>query len=149
MPLMRWFPLVPIEKDYHTKKRCAGSTRPVALSLTLWSLSPSSPSRNQKCPRSSPPPARRFPQPCKHTPPHGKDRCCGIVIAQISMRYALEPAPKLSELQTRKRVVDSLSIADFESQRMGRVFVSEKVVAANLWKGTRGLQRAARFSNAM
>src|SRR6266404_2882176 len=30
-------------------KRYAGSTGPVALSLTLWLSSPSSPSRNQKC----------------------------------------------------------------------------------------------------
>src|SRR6266481_4353393 len=63
MPLMRWFHLVLIEKACHTKKLCADSTRQVALSLTPRSSSPSSPSRNQKCPRSSPPPARRFHQP--------------------------------------------------------------------------------------
>ncbi len=43
MPLMRWFHLVLIEKACHTKKLCAGSTRQVALSLTLLSSSPSSP----------------------------------------------------------------------------------------------------------
>src|SRR2546421_11278570 len=63
MPLMRWFHLVLIEKACHTKKLCAGSTWPAALSLTLRSSSPSPPSRNQKCPWSSPPPpARRFHQ---------------------------------------------------------------------------------------
>src|SRR6266550_1115069 len=64
---MPWFLLVPIAKACPTRKRYAGSTRPVALSLTLWLSSPSSPSRNQKCHQSSPPPARRFPPPCKHT----------------------------------------------------------------------------------
>src|SRR5437588_2590339 len=67
MPLMPWFHLVLIEKVCHTKKPFAGSTRQVAVSLTLLSSSPSSPSRNQKCPLSSPPPARRFHQPCKRT----------------------------------------------------------------------------------
>src|SRR6267143_1542030 len=66
---MPWFLLVPIAKACPTRKRYAGSTRPVALSLTLWLSSPSSPSRNQKCHQSSPPPARRFPPPCKHTSP--------------------------------------------------------------------------------
>src|SRR2546430_5877178 len=56
MPLMLWFHLSLIEKACHTKKPCAGSTWPAALSLTLRSSSPSSPSRNQKCPWSSPPP---------------------------------------------------------------------------------------------
>src|ERR1700719_5002282 len=77
---MPWFLLVPIAKACRTRKRYAGSTRPVAGSLTLFSFSPSSPSRNQKCPLSSPPPARRFHPPCKHTSPVHVLRIC---VAQL------------------------------------------------------------------
>src|SRR5256886_10984882 len=78
MPLMRWFHLVLIEKACHTKKLCAGSTRQVALSSTLLSSSPSCPSRNQKCPGSSPPPARRFHQPFDILLPPNGENSCGV-----------------------------------------------------------------------
>src|SRR5437868_6290815 len=98
MPLMPWFHLVLIEKVCHTKKPFAGSTRQVAVSLTLLSSSPSSPSRNQKCPLSSPPPARRFHQPCKRTSsvPRGKNLCyriCGAFTTQQSGVLGLDFLP--------------------------------------------------------
>src|SRR6266851_1424247 len=67
MPSMRWFPLVPIEKACHTRKLYAGSSKPVAPSLTPLSSVPSSPSRKQKCPPYSPPLAPPSLQPCSHT----------------------------------------------------------------------------------
>src|SRR5260370_19630946 len=64
MPSMRWFPIVPIEKACHTRKLYAGSSKPVAPSLTPLSSVPSSPSRKQKCPPYSPLLAPPSLQPC-------------------------------------------------------------------------------------
>src|SRR6266850_598635 len=61
-----WFLPAPIAKACPTKRLCGGSMSQVVLSLTLLSSRPFSPSRKPKCPQSSPPPAHRFPQPCRH-----------------------------------------------------------------------------------
>src|SRR5882724_8874239 len=60
-----WFLPAPIAKACPTKRLCGGSMSQVVLSLTLLSSGLSSLSRKRKCPPSSPPPALRFPQPCK------------------------------------------------------------------------------------
>src|SRR5882724_83850 len=93
-----WFLPAPIAKACPTKKPCAGSPKPVELSLTPSSSGLSSPSRRRRCPPYSLPPALRFPQPCRHRSPAplARGRVTRSVGKQNTQRnYTLEPGPKL------------------------------------------------------
>src|SRR6267378_8046675 len=65
MPSTPWFPRARIARACPTRRLSAGSAKLAELSSTLPSCGLSSPSRRRKCPLSLPPPARRFPQPCR------------------------------------------------------------------------------------
>src|SRR6266849_5150814 len=140
---MPWFLLVPIAKVCRTRKRYAGSPRPAARSSTLWLSSPSSPSRNQKCPRSSPPPARRFPPHCKHTSRSWIIDAVSLLIAPLIMASPANCEGCARYARYRPYMIDD-NIRQGGHHQFARALIL--ACTSTVWKTLQGGWRVADFA---